>query len=88
MPTVGVHDDLAAGESGVAHRPADNEASGGIDVIFGVSVEQVGWEIAAWITCFMMSARRVFVGDGLGVLRRDDDRVNADRLVDFRRTPR
>src|ERR1019366_7465169 len=30
--TVGIHDDLAAGQSGIAHRSADNEASSRIDV--------------------------------------------------------
>src|SRR5262249_16288591 len=39
--TVGIHDDLASGQAGIAHGAADYEAAGGIDVIFGVGVEQV-----------------------------------------------
>ena len=39
---VGVDDDLAAGEAGVAHRSADHEASRGIDVVLGVGIEQIG----------------------------------------------
>ena len=41
---VGVDDDLASGESGVAHGAADDEASRGIDVILRVFVEQVAPE--------------------------------------------
>src|ERR1035437_2593638 len=37
--TVGVHDDLAAGEAGVAHRPADHKSSRRVDVILGVFVQ-------------------------------------------------
>src|SRR5208282_3551019 len=40
--TVSVHDDLAAGQAGIAHGAADHEASGRIDVVLGVFVEQVG----------------------------------------------
>ena len=36
---VGVHDDLAAGEAGIAHGSADDEAASGIDVVLGVFVE-------------------------------------------------
>src|SRR5579862_9828748 len=36
---VGVDDDLAAGEAGIAHRSADDEAAGGIDVVLGMLVE-------------------------------------------------
>src|SRR5205823_4717237 len=38
---VGVHDDLAAGQAGVAHRAADYESSCGIDVVLGIGVEHV-----------------------------------------------
>ena len=38
---VGIDDDLAAGEAGVAHGSADDEATGGVDVILGVGVEQL-----------------------------------------------
>src|SRR4029077_474799 len=40
--TVGINDDLAAREAGVAHRATDDEASGGIDVVLGVLVKELG----------------------------------------------
>src|SRR5882762_2674620 len=40
--TVRVHDDLASGETGIAHGAANDEPSGGIDVVLGVLIEQVG----------------------------------------------
>src|SRR5438477_198514 len=36
---VGVDDDLAAGQSAIAHRPADHEAAGRVDVKGGMLVE-------------------------------------------------
>ena len=39
---VGVDDDLAASEAGVAHGPADDEAAGWVDVVLGVGVEELG----------------------------------------------
>jgi len=39
---VGVHNDFASGEAGVAHGPADNEAASGVDVVLGVLVEPGG----------------------------------------------
>ena len=38
---VGVHDDLAAGQTGVPLGPADDKAAGGIDIVFGVLVQQL-----------------------------------------------
>src|SRR5579872_1359137 len=38
---VGVDDDLAAGESGVAHGATDDEASRGIDVVLGVFIKKL-----------------------------------------------
>ena len=40
VAAVGIHDDLAAGEPGVAHGPADHEAAGGIDVELGARIHQ------------------------------------------------
>src|SRR5438445_6066484 len=34
VAAIGVDDDLATRQSGVAHRTADHEAAGGIDVVF------------------------------------------------------
>ena len=41
---VGVDDDLAAGQAGVAHGAADHKAAGGVDVVLGVLVEQLRGE--------------------------------------------
>ena len=38
---VGVHDDLAAGQTGVALRSADDEAAGRVDEKFGFLREQI-----------------------------------------------
>ncbi len=40
-----IHDDFAPGMTGVADEPADNEPSGGIDVVFSVGVEHLGGRI-------------------------------------------
>ena len=37
--TIGVDDDLASGEAGVAHGAANDEVSAWVDVVFGVLVE-------------------------------------------------
>src|SRR5208337_5690056 len=73
---VGVHDDLAAGESGVAHGPADHEASRGIDVIVRVFVEQVSRDHRLDDVLQNPGAQFV-VADRLGVLGGDHDRVHA-----------
>ena len=39
---VGIDDDLASGQAGIAHRAADNKPAGGIDVVLGVGIQQVG----------------------------------------------
>src|SRR5690606_16527741 len=39
---VGVHDDLAPGQPGIAHRPADDETPGGVGEDEHVFVHQVG----------------------------------------------
>ena len=80
--TVGVDDDLAAGQAGVAHRSTDDETSSGIDVIFGIGVEQVGRNRGLDHVLHYVSAQRV-VGNGFGVLRRDDNGIHANRLVIF-----
>ena len=41
-PTVGVHDNLAAGQTGIAHRATDHEAAGRVDEELGVLVDQFG----------------------------------------------
>ncbi len=39
---VGIDDDFASGEAGIAVRTADDEAAGGIDVELGVGIHHVG----------------------------------------------
>src|SRR5690606_19599492 len=39
---VRVHDDLAAGQTGVAVRATDDEAAGGVDVVLGVGIQHRG----------------------------------------------
>ena len=49
---IGVDDDLAAGQAGVAVGPADLEAAGRVDVIDGLVAEQLGWESRRAMTDF------------------------------------
>src|SRR5439155_12420929 len=44
VSAVGVDDDLAAGQSTISLRAADDEASGRIDVIRGALAEVLGWD--------------------------------------------
>ena len=77
---VGIDDDLAAGQAGVAHGPADDEAAGGIDVVLGVLVEprcgQHGLD-----DVLEDVGVELFVADALGVLAGDDHRVDAGGLA-------
>jgi len=41
---VGIHDDLAAGKTGVTDGSAGYETAGGIDVVLGFGIEKVGWD--------------------------------------------
>ncbi len=83
--TVGVDDDLAAGEAGVAHRAAEDERSGRVDQQTHVGRVEVGQvrvgehridDVGAQIR-----REQVVQIDIGGVLRRDDDRVETDGLV-------
>ena len=42
VAAVGVHDDLTTGEAGVALGAADHKAAGGVDIVLGVLVQQLG----------------------------------------------
>src|SRR5450755_747610 len=77
---VSVDDDLAAGESGVAHGSANYKAAGGIDVVFGIFVEQMGRND---VLDHMLQnvGTQFFVAHSLRMLRRDDNRIHANRLV-------
>ena len=77
---VGVHDDLAAGEAGVAHRSADDKAAGRVDVILGVLVEPLGGQHGLDDVLENVGVQ-LFVADALGVLAADDHGVNASGLA-------
>ena len=73
---VGVHDDLAAGEAGVAVRSADDEAAGGIDVILGSGIHHVRGDHR--IDDVLLHVRAELFGrDVVVVLRRDHHGVDA-----------
>ena len=78
-PSVGIDDDLAAGESSIAHGAANDEASGGIDVVVRVFVEQVRRNHG--LDDVLQNAGPEFVvADVLGMLRRDDDRIDTENF--------
>src|SRR6185437_903439 len=77
---VGVHDDLAAREAGVAHGAADDEAAGGIDVVFGVLVEPVFGKHGLDDMLKDVGVQ-VLVADAFRVLRGDDHGIDARGLA-------
>src|ERR1700730_10310957 len=77
---VGVHDNLASGKTGVAHGAADHETSGGIDVVLGIFVEQLGGD-GGLDDVLQNVASEFFVADCLCVLSGNDDCVHTDGLV-------
>src|SRR5699024_10338901 len=42
IAAVSIHDDLAAGQAGVTLRTAHHKAAGGVDVVLGILVPQLG----------------------------------------------
>ena len=42
VAAIGIDDDLTAGQAGIALRAAHDEAAGGVDIILGVLVQQLG----------------------------------------------
>ena len=77
---VGVHDDLAAGQAGVAHGSADDEAAGGVDVVLGVLVEPLGGQHGLDDVLEDVGVQ-LLVADALGVLAADDHGVDARGLA-------
>ena len=80
--TVSIHDDFAAGEAGIAHRPADHEAAGGIDVVLGISIEEFSGN-GRLDDVLQNIGMQFLVVHQLGMLSGDDDCVHAHRLVVF-----
>ncbi|BAS71861.1 Os01g0323775, partial [Oryza sativa Japonica Group] len=74
---VGVDDDLAAGEAGVAVGPADDEAARGVEVEDGLLVEVLVGDDRLDDVLLEVGGDLV-VGDGLVVLGGDEDGVDAD----------
>src|SRR5262249_27704238 len=80
VAAVGVHDDLAAGQPGVAHGAADHEPAGGVDVVLGALVEHGGGNYRA-DDMFQNGVAQVVVRHRVAVLGGDDHRVHAGRLA-------
>src|SRR5215470_3040044 len=75
--SIGINNDLAAGEAGVAHRTTNDEAAGRIDVILGVLVEQVAWDYGLDDILENLGAQLV-IAHQFGVLSGNYDRVNTE----------
>ena len=82
---VGVHDDLAAGQAGVGHRPADLEATARVDEKFVVRSSSSSAGTTCSMTWSMTSRSICVVARRPVMLCRNDDRVDAHRLA--MRTP-
>src|SRR5580693_3072147 len=78
--TVGVHNNLAAGQPGIAHGPANDKPTRGIDVIFRVFVEQMSGNRGLNHVPENVAAEFV-VANRLRVLRRNYDGIDTHRLV-------
>ena len=77
---VGVDNNFAPSEPGIAHRPANHEPSRGIDVIFRVRIEKIGWNDC--LDYMLQNVRaKLVIADRLGMLRRNNDRIHAHRLL-------
>ncbi len=80
VTAVGVDDDLAASQARVTHRTADDEATGRVDEVAGVAVEQVrrdrGFNDVLDDAFTQVIARHI-----VAVLRGDDDAVDARDLA-------
>ena len=69
---VGVDDDLAAGEAGVAVRAADHETAGGIDVVLGL--RNPPWPTGMHrVDDVLLHLAAQLLGGDLGAVLRGDD---------------
>ncbi len=80
VAAVGIHDDFSAGEPGIAHRPANDEAAGGIDVELSARIEQRRrYDV---LNHFFEDAVVDFaIGYGVAVLRGDHHAIDARGLT-------
>lgn len=77
--TVGVDNDLSTGQTSVTLRTANDESAGWLDVVDGLVVQQFSWDCSLddLLKDFLS---QVLSGDLLGVLSRNDDGVDSQRL--------
>ncbi|MNT12086.1 hypothetical protein D3C72_1470010 [compost metagenome] len=79
VAAVGVDDDLAAGQAGVALGAADDEAARGVDEVLGVHQQLLRHHRGDHLLHDV--AGHLLVGDVGGVLGRDDDGVDAHGAI-------
>eukprot|EP00771_Trimastix_marina_P000193 gnl/Trimastix_PCT/120.p1 GENE.gnl/Trimastix_PCT/120~~gnl/Trimastix_PCT/120.p1 ORF type:complete len:1000 (+),score=301.91 gnl/Trimastix_PCT/120:28-3000(+) len=75
--TIGIDDDLAASETGVTSRPANDETARRVDEIYCVVIEVLGGDNLLDNTLHELVADSL-KGHTLSMLGRDDDSVNAN----------
>ena len=80
--TVGVNDDLAPGQTRVAHGAANHKSSRWIDVVFGIFVEQVSRDSRLDDVLENIAAEFV-IGYSFRMLSRNHHRVHAHGFVVF-----
>src|ERR1700676_5759838 len=80
VAAVSIHDDFSAGETGIAHGSANDEAASGIDVKLGARIEQRRrYDV---LNDFFQDAVVDFaIGDGVAVLRGDHNTIDASGLT-------
>ena len=80
ISAVGIDDDFAAGQAGIAHRAADGEAAGRIDQESGILVHQLGRNGFADHLIDDGSGKCLMADFGR-MLGGNDDRIDANGLV-------
>ena len=80
VAAVGIHNDLAAGQAAVPHRPADDKAPRRIDEHLGVPVEEAGGEYGT-DDLFEQIGADLFEGRIGIVLGGDKHRIHPHRLT-------
>ena len=80
VAAVGIHDNLAPGQAGISHRPADYESARRVDVVLRVLVQHRRWN--DWLNDMLENCvTQIVVRDAIAVLRRNHDRIHARRLA-------
>ena len=80
IAAVGIHDDLTAGQAGIALGTAHNKAAGGVDIILGVLIQQLGRD-GSLDDLFHDICAQLLHGHGLAVLAGDDHGVHTGGLA-------